>query len=538
MKKTINDIDKVCMDAERINGDNLREILFRQKDTFYGKMYGFGEIKDIDQYRKNVPLVTYKDLQIYIEKMRKGEQNILTVDSLEGFCITTGTEGHSKYIPITKISLERYADYIEWYRNQCWKDAGGKKLFLNFFRVSLTEKNKSGNLLSEIYYQYLFREGYLSFDEYAGGEAFLFGNKEQDIFYGKVWLGFCTEDITGLLSIFLYDQLLFFRYMETHWEEILEDISLGRVRRGVSLSQEAKKYLISLPVEQKRIQHVRQECEKGFEGIALRLWKNLALASGISNPAFSVEDSTLRRYLGSVPLHYFSYVASECHIGVAVFPEDFSFVLLPESAFFEFLPYSENGHGEDKTLLPQEVECGKMYEVIITNFSGLYRYKLGDIVCVRGFYKGSPRLEFAFRKHQMLNIAGEKVSVLHVERVIASLVEICGLAIQAYSGAALLGEIPAYYGFVFDALEIPERNQWQGIAKKLDQLLQIVNLDYKDVRNMGYVGMPEVLFLKHEDYQSFMEESHLNGGHRKPRHTAAAFPAETWKKWRTEKWKN
>lgn len=43
------------------------------------------------------------------------------------------------------------------------------------------------------------------------------------------------------------------------------------------------------------------------------------------------------------------------------------------------------------------VEVGSVYEVIVTTYGGLFRYRLGDIVKVVGFYNSSPQIELVMR---------------------------------------------------------------------------------------------------------------------------------------------
>lgn len=49
------------------------------------------------------------------------------------------------------------------------------------------------------------------------------------------------------------------------------------------------------------------------------------------------------------------------------------------------------------TLLAEEVTVGSYYEVVITSIDGLYRYRMGDVVRVTGFYNKTPLLEFGHR---------------------------------------------------------------------------------------------------------------------------------------------
>ena len=191
---------EACARAGQINEDNLRRLLADNRDTVYGKKYGFGSMETSAEYRKRVPLSSYASLQPYLDRMAQGEQKVLTAYPAAGSLRTSGTEGGSKRIPVTFASLERYSDQIEWYKNLAHKKAGGKRLFVNGFRVGLTQEKKE-YLLSELYYQYLFRNGFLSFDEFAGGEETLFGQNGRDILYAKVWTAFAVEEITTMESI-------------------------------------------------------------------------------------------------------------------------------------------------------------------------------------------------------------------------------------------------------------------------------------------------------------------------------------------------
>lgn len=534
MKKTIADIEAVCSHAAQINEENLRKLLADNRDTVFGKKYGFSRICSIRDYISRVPLAGYSDLKPYVERMLTGEKGVLTAYSLNSFCTTSGTEGERKYIPVSYESLGRYADYIEHYKNRIYNQAKGKRLFVNGFRIPASPGEKPGNLLSEIYYQYLFSQGFLSFEEYAGKEELLFSQTGRDVLYAKLWIAFCLEDITILESIFLYDQLLFFQYMQEHWQEMLEHIRAEAIPGDVALPERVRAFLLSVPVTEERLGKIEEECRKGFDGIARRIFGSLVLSSGIGSTSSFAEDSRLRQYLGEVPIHYFAYVASECHMGTALEAEDCRFVMLPESAFYEYLPWEEdveNIDAEAETVLPQDVEVGKSYEVVLTNFSGLYRYRLGDIVKVTGFCKESPIVEFLFRKNQMLNIAGEKMSSRQMEQAARALQEEHGFPVAQYCAAELVNRYPARYGCVFSLETRFAERQEELLSDWLDAALKKQNIDYEDIRNLGFLEKPAVLLLPPQEFLLFLEENSIRQGHNKPHHTAAVFKEEIWKKW-------
>ncbi len=109
--------------------------------------------------------------------------------------------------------------------------------------------------------------------------------------------------------------------------------------------------------------------------------KNVKYILAIGGDCFFYYTGKMRGYAGDIPLHHFVYAASEGVFGLAEHVDSPDrYMLLPESVFFEFMPV-----GEDKRpLLMGEVEIGGKYELIVTNRSGLYRYRLGDVVRVVG----------------------------------------------------------------------------------------------------------------------------------------------------------
>ncbi len=74
--------------------------------TEYGRRYRFSSITTPDVYRNSVPIVDYRDLAPWVERVVRGEQNILFPpdERLLMFAMTSGTTAVPKYVPVT----ERY----------------------------------------------------------------------------------------------------------------------------------------------------------------------------------------------------------------------------------------------------------------------------------------------------------------------------------------------------------------------------------------------------------------------------------------------
>jgi len=502
--------------AENINIENLKKIISDNKNTEFGKKYSFSDIKSVSDYRSNVPVTDYSDYYCSIQKMRIDNKNLLTNYPVEGYCRTSGSEGNIKYIPVTAESLRRYSNWTECYKNKIIKQNGGMRLFINTFRTELNDEKIIREILfSEIYYRYMCRAGLLNTDEYIGGKNFLFDKNAENILFAKVWASFLFRDITSIEAVFQYDILNFFSYMEKNWRTVIKSIRNGKIPDNINLSDKMQTVLFDLRYNNKdnnRLDKVEYICNQGFENIALRLWNKLSLLSGISSNSFFAENTALERYTGNIPRYYLCYCASECFMGIPVHENDFGFVLLPQNGFFEFIPY--NSESSD-TFLPHELTCGKLYEIIITNFSGLYRYKLGDVLEVKGFYFKSPVLEFKFRKNQALNLAGEKVSVRQLEYSVKILQE--KYPIEGFCFGTSVHDMPGIY-YIITALSGKEKYNSCQIAESWDKIMCRLNTDYQDLRKSEQLGMPEVFCVESDELSDILSEYISSQRHNKPLH--------------------
>ena len=116
-------------------------------------------------------------------------------------------------------------------------------------------------------------------------------------------------------------------------------------------------------------------------------------------------DEVRSRYLGTdVAFFYRGISASEGIFTVPVSLADHSSSLIPDSLFFEFIPVDEEG-AEAVTM--DKLEVGKRYELIISNHSGFYRYRMKDVILVTGFHNATPMVEFQYRIDKTVSLMGE-----------------------------------------------------------------------------------------------------------------------------------
>src|SRR5690606_14061692 len=85
----------------------LDELIQTARFTDWGTRYNYGQIKTAQEFAEQVPVSTYEDLFPYIERVLKGEPNVLWPTATEWFSKSSGTtNARSKYIPVSEESLE------------------------------------------------------------------------------------------------------------------------------------------------------------------------------------------------------------------------------------------------------------------------------------------------------------------------------------------------------------------------------------------------------------------------------------------------
>lgn len=214
-----------------------------------------------------------------------------------------------------------------------------------------------------------------------------------------------SESISGITAPYAVGLIMAFRVLESKWEQMCEDIENGYPCPDITETAMRNSVIEVLGGPQPDLaKRIRSICgENDWSGIVSRLWPNVGFVRSNTTGMMRQYYPKLKKYAGEVPILGGDYFASECCVGINMDivqpPEKTRFVLLPTAAYFEFLPFDMDKREivDEETADFSSVEVGKIYEVVVTTYRGLYRYRIGDIVKVVGFYNSAPEVEFLMR---------------------------------------------------------------------------------------------------------------------------------------------
>ncbi len=410
-KKNYNYYKNNSKKAEKISEKKLLKTIKKNRNTTIGKKYDFANIKTIKDFQTKIPYTTFDDYNEYIEKTANtGEQNLITTDKIYYFVVTSGTTGSYKMIPVIKNRFVNFLKNGTIFVYNLKKEMKKRKKgllcgkILNLSESSTITTTPSGIKVGIIsgYFTSRFKS-ILSTLTCIPREVIGF-EKDVDMKYINARFGLEQENVICINSVFSTALTDLLKYIEVNEKIILKDIENGTIDESIRMPEKIRKKL------EKKLKPNKQRAEElkkifresiDYNGIIPKIWKRVSLINSIGTGDFTPYKEKLKKYcLGKVPFNYSMYAASEATIAIALELERPDYFLIFNGGFYEFLEIN----GKNEPVLMNELEIGKEYEIVVTNFTGLYRYKLQDVVKVVGYEEKVPIIQFAYRKNQLVNL--------------------------------------------------------------------------------------------------------------------------------------
>lgn len=450
------------------NNKLLLKIVRANRNTEFGKLHGFDKIRSVEDFRENVPVSTYEDYAPFIERLKAGEGNLLSKAKVIGYSRTSGSSGVPKYIPATKASLNAYIKYTwtralalgaEELKRQGRRYRPGRGVFLS---PATNDCLPNGMLCSNIAEIGARQFGFIYPYILTVPQKKLFDVHDGDYVYNIYRFALADEDVTFVFSVFFSINVSQIAYLKENWRIIVDDIEKGTINDSIRLAPELRRELSAhIRPMPERAAYLRRQFEQGFDSTLFpRIWPKLAVMCGIGNASFKPATDFVRSMCGDVPFDFSIYGASEGLIAACYKLDCTDMQLLTDSCFYEFIPQDD---ATDEILTIGQLEQGKRYEILITTQSGLYRYRLKDVIEVMGFRNNCPLISFVYRKGQLFNVAGEKFSEEDARNSIEMLEKAHGVKIDhwiyyqddsiAPNRYALIVETDADLGDCIDELE-------------------------------------------------------------------------------------
>jgi hypothetical protein len=444
------------------------EDLIRQAgNTQFGVDHHFEEIKTFEDFTKNVPVRDYEGLKSYVDKVVKGEENILWKGKPLYFAKTSGTTSGAKYIPLTKESMPFHIEaarnailhYIHETGNADFVD--GKMIFLQGSPI-LEEKNgvKLGRLSGIVAH---FVPKYLQKNRLPS------------------WETNCIED------------------WETKVNAIVEETFDQNMTVISGIPSWVQMYFEKLS-------------QKGGKPVG-EIFKNfnLFIYGGVNYEPYRAKfENLIGRKVDSIELFpasegFFAYQDSQKEKGMLL--------LLNSGIFYEFIKSDEFYIENPKRHTIGEVELGVNYVLIISTNAGLWGYNIGDTV---QFTSLKPyRIIVSGRIKHYISAFGEHVIGKEVESALQEAIIGTNIRINEFTVAPQItpNEGLPYHEWFIEFENEPEN--LDAFAEALDNAMRKQNIYYDDLIVGNVLRKVFITKVVKNGFQDYMKSIGKLGGQNK-----------------------
>ncbi len=485
--------------AIALQHQTLLELMEENRDTEYGRRHGFAQVETAADYQRLVPLSDYANYDAYIQRAIAGQPGQLTAADPVFYAITSGSTGLPKYVPVTQADMRIHRDDIlcgvlgqvaEHYQGLPPEQVFGKIFQVGEFVDTCLPTGQMNGIRTSAVYQWMHHSGTFDASRYCAPREVLFPRGLEDLTYVKVRFALAEPNITAIHGVFLHRIVTILDYICQNWALLLRDMAQGTVDASIPLSDAWREKLAHwLPPNPARAAELaRLELPQNTRGLVQKLWPNIKYILGVGGRLFPSYTEAMAQFAPGVPIHHFIYGASEGFQTLSPgLDRPDEYILLPRAGFFEFLPLDAPPGQPPLTISGVVLE--EKYELIITNRSGLYRYRMQDVVQVVGFYGQAPIIRLCYRINQVLNVADEKMDTEQLRQAFQLFALRTGISPNHLCAQADFTTRPGRYRIYAQLAPRPDAD------RLMDECLGKASHGYWGCRVSGDLSAPQVCFL-------------------------------------------
>lgn len=489
--------------SERVQQRVLFEKIRRNADSAFGRDFGFCHIKSYDDFRKQIPIMTYDDLSPYVERVKRGETRAMFGGGQRVHMLakTSGTSDKPKYVPVTSAFLREYRSGWNAFGVKAIMDHPG--CFLRHI-VQMTspmdEEYSEGGLQCGAITGLMAKSQKRLVRRYYVVPPIVGYIGDSTARYYTAMRFAVTQDVAFMITASPATQLNLAATADQHRAALIRDVHNGTLSNEFDVPDAVRNSLIRRlkrdPAGARRLESI---VSRTGRLLPKDYWRLGFLANWIGG-TMGLYLRDYPAFFGDAPVRDIGLLASEGRMSLPIEDGVAGGILDVASSFFEFIPESQHGDENPEVLLGHQLEVGQRYYILLTTSAGFYRYDIGDCVQVNGFYGQAPIIEFLHKGDGISSLTGEKLT----ERQVVEAYRRClGQSDGGHFVLAPQWGQPPHYVLHLESTRTSNRGADDGrtanvnhenreraiaLAQRLDQRLGEVNFEYASKRQSGRLG--------------------------------------------------
>ncbi|HAS83920.1 MAG TPA: RimK family alpha-L-glutamate ligase [Verrucomicrobia bacterium] len=494
-----------CGAVKDIQQAVLLDIVRRNANTAFGRAHGFEAIRSVEDFRQRVAIGEWKAFEPYALRMEQGEKDLLFDGQPSHFISTSGTTGKNKLLPesadghLAKALVSRIRTALLMHALP--KDIDG--YFIPFSNVSVMDATASGIPV-----------------DYASGSTL---GSIPDALRRRMAIPMEVLQVHDpatqnyLVMRFALAQPLvrlliannprrmtaLMEQADSQRDSLISDMEAGTLTADLKLDADLRTRLANqLTPNPARASELRAMLAARGRLDPRDYWPKLGYISCWLGGSVGRYLEGLKAWLPDGMMFMdCGYGASEGKFNIPSTPGTSAGPLAVFGYFLEFIPES----GGDP-LLAHELKDGTEYRLVVTSYSGLYRYDLHDIVRVAGFTRQNPNILFVSKTSEYVNIGSEKLSGTVLSDLISGTLAAKGLGWMHFCVVENLEHSRYDYCIEPEGGKVPDV-EW---LVEMEQALMEQSEFYRILRNQCVIRSPRLFVMKRGWLENLY---HAAGGH-------------------------
>lgn len=471
----VKEFDELTINFQKSQRETLERIIKKNEATRWGRDHKFSRL-GFSNWSSH-PIVTYEQVEPYIQRIKLGDLNALTSEPPIAFALTSGTTSNPKYIILNEQTIDSQKKAGKVWDFHLLMDHGkhlAKILLLNGSQKQRHNEHFPVSSYTEIV-------------------------RQKQPFYVKRRFIFPKE--AESVSDFEHRLLIATQQAFISQPEALISVNPSTILRLLDLTEEYRREIfnatengnyIGTNIRIKKPGNKREVLENILSGNPLKDVNIIGTWLGGTQHLFV---DKLREKGVSANMRDLGYISTEGKFTIPIADNSPAGILNLFGNFYEFL--SPNGSLVDC----DQLNVGEEYNLIVTTENGLYRYNIQDVVRVEGWHSSAPLISFRRKDSCFSSIMGEKLHENHI----LELMKKAGIA----EGYLLANQA----GFYTLALPASFSSSSSLSAERLDQILQEINPEYSAKRESGRLRQLMIKVMPELEYRELDRKINPNTDH-------------------------
>ncbi|KAG6372012.1 GH3 auxin-responsive promoter [Boletus reticuloceps] len=317
-----------------------------------------------------------------------------------------------------------------------------------------------------------------------------------------------SRSLESMNMVFITTFVDMIRHLDTEFDTVVDCIANGTIPDFDGIAEFRHHLEVNIVADPERAAELRRigrpSSRPGWCG---HVWPNLRSVAAIASGSFASSVPLAQWFLGpNAGIRSLGFGTTECWIGASYSPLELNQFKLTNIEIIELLDISKDDSTDALAQL-WEVELGKRYELVLTTWDGLWRYRLGDVVEICGFdpTDGVPIIRFVERRNMAIRLPNIMVTEEELRTAMSSVV--LNMRVKVINWTTTIDDrsFSATIGFFVELADDQVSELSRAPERLLDELSRLNRKIAHEVAIREAIRKPTIRLLRSGTFSDFLQ---------------------------------